>query len=143
MGLAAPAQGGGLPGLVGQRQSEVVDRLPVLTQGEIQAAAIEKAETELGVVIEPEQGCGGGDNRDDDKDHGDHAKQPGSHDQNCCGMFCLSALAPASGPVVEGLLLPEELSPPAETSFFIRTPDLPDRPPITLLVVAISGNSVV
>jgi hypothetical protein len=70
-----------------------------------------------------------------DNDHGDHAKLPGSHDQNCCGMFCLSALAPASGPVVEGLLLPEELSPPAETSFFSRTPDLPHRPPIALLVV--------
>jgi hypothetical protein len=70
-----------------------------------------------------------------DKDHGDHAKLPSHHDQNCCGMFCLSALAPASGPVVEGLLAPDELSPPAETRFFSRTPDLPHRPPIAPLAV--------
>lgn len=69
------------------------------------------------------------------KDHDGHAKLPGSHDSNCCGLFCVSALAPASGPVVEGLLTPPELSPPVETSFFGQTPDLPHRPPITLLDV--------
>jgi hypothetical protein len=70
-----------------------------------------------------------------DKDHSGHAKLPGHHDQTCCGLFCLSALAPTSGPVVEGLRAPEELSPPVEASFFGQTPDLPHRPPITPLAV--------
>jgi hypothetical protein len=69
------------------------------------------------------------------KDHGDGAKLPANHGTNCCGLFLLSALAPTSGPVVEGLLAPEELSPPVEASFFGQTPDLPHRPPIAPLEV--------
>jgi hypothetical protein len=69
------------------------------------------------------------------KDHSGHAKLPGNHASACCGMFCLSALAPASGPVVEGLLTSPKLTPLVETSFFGQTPDLPHRPPITILAV--------
>jgi hypothetical protein len=70
-----------------------------------------------------------------DKDHSGHTKLPGNHGSACCGMFCLSALAPTSGPVVEGLLTPQELAPPVEASFFGQTPDLPHRPPIAALAV--------
>ena len=37
--------------------------------------------------------------------HGDHGKLPGTHAPGCCGLYCLSALPLASGPLVEGLLL--------------------------------------
>jgi hypothetical protein len=69
------------------------------------------------------------------KDHGGQAKLPGEKSPSCCGLFCLSALAPASGPGVDGVFVPSALSPPVEKSFFGRTPDLPDPPPIALVEV--------
>ena len=69
------------------------------------------------------------------KDHGDGAKVPANHAINCCGLFFLSALAPSSGPVLDGLSLPAVLSPLAEPRLFGRVPDQPDRPPISLLSV--------
>jgi hypothetical protein len=68
-------------------------------------------------------------------DHDDHAKLPGDNSPSCCGLFCLSALAPASGPVVASIIVPPALAPPVEKSFFGRTPDLPIRPPIAPLEV--------
>jgi hypothetical protein len=35
--------------------------------------------------------------------HGDHGKLPGTHAPGCCGLYGLSALPLASGPLVEGL----------------------------------------
>jgi hypothetical protein len=66
------------------------------------------------------------------KEHGDGAKH---HGMNCCGLFFLSALAPSSGPLLDGLHLPAVLSTPAEPRLFGRVPDQPDRPPISLLSV--------
>jgi len=67
--------------------------------------------------------------------HGaDHGTLPGTH-PGCCGLYCLSALPLASGPLVEGLLLAPALSPPAEAAFFGRVPGRLDRPPIPSLPV--------
>jgi hypothetical protein len=69
------------------------------------------------------------------EDHGDGAKAPANHSTNCCGLFLLSALAPSSGPVLDGLLLPMALSAPTEPHLFGRVPEHLDRPPISLLSV--------
>jgi len=69
------------------------------------------------------------------KDHGGGTKLPGDHGTNCCGLFFLSALAPSSGPVLDGLPLPMEVSAPTEPHLFGRVPDRLDRPPISLLSV--------
>jgi hypothetical protein len=68
------------------------------------------------------------------KHDGDHGTLPGNH-PGCCGLYCLSALPLASGPLVEGLLLAPALSPPAEAAFFGRVPGRLDRPPIPSLPV--------
>jgi hypothetical protein len=69
------------------------------------------------------------------KDHGDHGKLPGTNAPGCCGLYCLSALPVASGPLVEGLSLAPALSPHVETALFGRVPDRLDRPPISPLSV--------
>jgi hypothetical protein len=69
------------------------------------------------------------------KDHGDHGKLPGTKAPGCCGLYCLSALPLASGPVVEGLFVAPALSLPVEIAFLGRVPGRPDRPPIPLLSV--------
>jgi hypothetical protein len=69
------------------------------------------------------------------KHDGDHGTLPGTHAPGCCGLYCLSALPLASGPLVEGLLLPSAVSPPAETALFGREPGRLDRPPIPSLSV--------
>ncbi|MGH6825986.1 hypothetical protein [Methyloceanibacter sp.] len=69
------------------------------------------------------------------KHDGDHGTLPGTHAAGCCGLYCLSALPLASGPLVEGLLLAPALSPPAETALFGRVPGRLDRPPIPSLSV--------
>jgi hypothetical protein len=67
--------------------------------------------------------------------HGaDHGTLPGTH-PGCCGLYCLSALPLASGPLVEGLLLSPALSPPAEASLSGHVPERLDRPPIPSLSV--------
>jgi hypothetical protein len=68
------------------------------------------------------------------KHDGDHGTLPGTH-PGCCGLYCLSALPLASGPLVEGLLLAPALSPPAEASLSGRVPERLDRPPIPSLSV--------
>ena len=62
--------------------------------------------------------------------HGDHGKLPGTHAPGCCGLYCLSALPLASGPLVEGLLLAPVLSPPVEAALLGRVLGRLDRPPI-------------
>jgi hypothetical protein len=68
------------------------------------------------------------------KHDGDHGTLPGTH-PGCCGLYCLSALPLAPGPLVEGLLLAPALSPPAEAALFGRVPGRLDRPPISSLSV--------
>ena len=69
------------------------------------------------------------------KHHGDHGKLPGTHAPGCCGLYCLSALPLASGPVVAGISVAPALSPPVKTALFGRIPGLLDRPPIPSLSV--------
>ena len=69
------------------------------------------------------------------KHDGDHGTLPGTHTPGCCGLFCLSALPLTSGPLVEGLLLAQALSMPAEIVFCSRVPGRLDRPPIPSLSV--------
>ena len=69
------------------------------------------------------------------KHDGDHGKPPGTHTPGCCGLYCLSALPLASGPLVEGLLLAPALSPPVEVALFGRVSGRLDRPPIPSLSV--------
>ena len=67
--------------------------------------------------------------------HGaDHGTLPGTH-PGCCGLYCLSAIPLASGPLVEGLLLGSALFPPAEPILIGRMPERLDRPPILSLSV--------
>ena len=65
------------------------------------------------------------------KDHGDHGKLPGTNAPGCCGLYCLSALPPAAGSLVEGRDLAPALSIAVETSLVGRVPGLLDRPPIS------------
>jgi hypothetical protein len=69
------------------------------------------------------------------RDHGDGAKLPADHGKNCCGMFFMSAVPLASGPLVEGRLIRPALSAPVEIALYGRVPGRPDRPPISLLSV--------
>jgi Protein of unknown function (DUF2946) len=62
---------------------------------------------------------------------GDHAKLPG--DKGCCGLFCASAIAPGSAPVVEVLPVTAVLAPPVTPRPANRAPERIDRPPISLL----------
>jgi hypothetical protein len=69
------------------------------------------------------------------KDHGDGAKVPANHGMNCCGLFFLSALPLAFGPLVEGRVIRPVLSASIEINLLGRAPDQPERPPISLLSV--------
>jgi hypothetical protein len=65
------------------------------------------------------------------KDGGGHAKIPG--DKGCCGLFCVSAIAPASAPVLEVLPVTTVLAPPVTPRPANRAPERIDRPPISPL----------
>jgi hypothetical protein len=67
--------------------------------------------------------------------HGDPGKSPGTHAPGCCGLYCMSALPLAPGPMVEGRVIRSALSMPAEIAFTSRVPGRLDRPPIVLLSV--------
>jgi hypothetical protein len=62
---------------------------------------------------------------------GGHAKIPG--DKGCCGLFCVSAIAPNSAPVLEVLPVTTVLVPPVTPRPANRAPERIDRPPISLL----------
>ena len=72
---------------------------------------------------------GGGDH------HGDHGKMPRTHAPGCYGLYCVSAIPPAPGPMVEGRLIRPSLSVAVEIALYSRIPGRPDRPPIPLLSV--------
>jgi hypothetical protein len=67
------------------------------------------------------------------KHHGDQSS-PG-HQPNCCGLFCMSALAVDAEQTVGRIEAGTVLSPPIEARPFSRVTDRPDRPPIPLLFV--------
>ena len=68
-------------------------------------------------------------------DHANHGKVPAKHDSGCCGLFCVSAIAPQSPANVELSLAPTVLAPPIEKLSFGGVPEQPDRPPIFSLSV--------
>ena len=68
------------------------------------------------------------------KHHGDHSS-PAGHQSSCCGLFCMSALAPEPGQTVDRIDVSPVLSPAIEARLFSRVPETPDRPPIPVLFV--------
>jgi len=71
----------------------------------------------------------------DIKQHGDHSSPAGTHHPGCCGLFCMSALAPLGGETVAPVEAGALHIATTETVLFRRAPDRPDRPPISLLIV--------
>ncbi len=67
--------------------------------------------------------------------NGDHTQLPSGKAPGCCGLFCLSALAPNCASALAGPDLPEMRSPRRETRISGRVPELLDRPPISLFSV--------
>jgi hypothetical protein len=67
--------------------------------------------------------------------HADQGKVPVKHDSGCCGLFCVSAIAPQSPAIIELGLAPLALVAPVEQFSFSRAPEQPDRPPISSLSV--------
>jgi hypothetical protein len=65
------------------------------------------------------------------KDGSGHAKIPA--DKGCCGLFCVSAIAPGPAPVLAVLPVTTVLVPPATPHPANRAPERIDRPPISLL----------
>ena len=70
-----------------------------------------------------------------ERHHGEHGKLPGTSRPGCCGLYCLSAIPLAPGPVVEDLSVRPVLAPPFERVLFGRVASRLDRPPIPLLSV--------
>ena len=66
---------------------------------------------------------------------GDHSSPAGAHHPGCCGLFCMSALAPIGGENVAPVAAATLHTPAAETILFSRVSERPDRPPISLLIV--------
>jgi len=69
------------------------------------------------------------------REHADHAKLPTDKVPGCCGLFCLSALAPASPAAITGSAFRQGIPPVRKTLLHSRTPDLLDPPPISSLSV--------
>ena len=68
-------------------------------------------------------------------DHAGHSTPAGSHQMTCCGLFCLSALPAEMGGVVGSIDTGLGLAPAPEPHLLSQLPELPDRPPISLLFV--------
>jgi hypothetical protein len=68
-------------------------------------------------------------------DHAHHSAPAGSHQMNCCGLFCLSALPAEIGEVFSGIVRGPALLPTLELHLPSQSPERPDRPPISPLFV--------
>jgi hypothetical protein len=68
-----------------------------------------------------------------DLGHVKHSHGGGDHKSHCCGLFCVTALAPSLGHVFEHTWPPTPVFFGLQTSFSGRTPDRIDRPPISRL----------
>jgi len=66
-------------------------------------------------------------------DHVKHSHGDGDHKSHCCGLFCVTALAPSLGHVFEHTWFRTPVFFGLQTSFSGRTPDRIDRPPILFL----------
>ena len=69
------------------------------------------------------------------KDSVDHAPSPADKAPGCCGLYCLSALAPANAQAAAALALRQGVPPLRATQLHSRIPDLRLRPPISALSV--------
>ena len=67
--------------------------------------------------------------------HGDHSRPAGGHPMSCCGLLCLSALAPELGGVILPVATGSAPIAAQEPRLVPRVPERPDRPPISLLFV--------
>ena len=68
-----------------------------------------------------------------DIDHHGTMHDKSDHKSTCCGMFCSTALASEAG-AVTGLIWHDSIaSPAAAPDFRSRSPEQPDRPPISRL----------
>jgi hypothetical protein len=67
--------------------------------------------------------------------HANHPAPADSHQTNCCGLFCLSALPAEIGEIVEGIAIGSALSPAPEPHLVSQSPKRPDKPPISSLFV--------
>jgi hypothetical protein len=68
-------------------------------------------------------------------DHAGHSAPTGSHQMNCCGLFCLSALPAEIGEVLGGIATGPALLPASDRHLLSQGPERPDRPPISPLFV--------
>ena len=64
-----------------------------------------------------------------------HSSPAGDHHMNCCGLFCLSALAVDNGEAVAPVLRLALPFPAREPSLLSRVQERPDRPPISHPIV--------
>ena len=68
-----------------------------------------------------------------DLDRVKHSKDGGKQASHCCGLFCVTALAPEIRQESNPPILNPEQSSGIEPSFHSRSPELPFRPPIARL----------
>jgi hypothetical protein len=68
-----------------------------------------------------------------DLDQAKHSHQGDKHPSQCCGLFCVTALAPEIRQLANPRLEGSQLSSLVVPSFHRRLPELPFRPPISLL----------
>jgi hypothetical protein len=67
--------------------------------------------------------------------HGDHAQGPADKAPGCCGLYCLSALAPATTPEDASPAFRQGVPPVRATQLHSRMPEMRFRPPISTLSV--------
>jgi hypothetical protein len=67
--------------------------------------------------------------------HGGHSTPAADHQMTCCGLFCLSALAPDGGEAIAPPAVYSAPFPAREASLLSRVTERLDRPPISLPVV--------
>jgi hypothetical protein len=67
--------------------------------------------------------------------HGDHGRGPADKAPGCCGLYCLSALAPTNAPGDAAPAFRQGVPPVRATQIHSRVPELRLRPPISILSV--------
>jgi hypothetical protein len=67
--------------------------------------------------------------------HAGHSAPDNTHQMNCCGLFCLSALPAEIGKVIGGISTGPALFLTPEPRLLSQSPERPDRPPNSLLFV--------
>jgi hypothetical protein len=67
--------------------------------------------------------------------HGDQAQPAADKVPGCCGLYCLSAIAPANAPGEAAPVIRQGVPPVRATELHSRIPELRLRPPIATLSV--------